>query len=153
MKHSPFGVKIFHKNFAGMSEKSNYISTNRSKHYLKCHLIFACKYRKKLLVGDLDHTRKSIMLSITSTSDFEIEVFQSDIDHIHFLIRYLPSLSVTSIVRKLKQESTIAIWQKYKNILSQNFWKEHTFWSDGYFVCSIGEASPDTISQYILSQG
>jgi len=26
-------------------------------------------------------------------------------------------------------------------------------WSDGFFVCSIGEASPDTIRQYILSQG
>lgn len=136
-----------------MSKKSNYVSTNRSKHYLKCHLIFVCKYRKKLLVGDLDNDMKSIMQSITSKADFEIEVFESDIDHIHFLIRYIPRLSVTSIVRKLKQESTIAIWQKHKNILSKNFWKEHTFWSDGYFVCSIGEASPDTVRQYILSQG
>lgn len=136
-----------------MSKKSNYVSTNRSKHYLKCHLIFVCKYRKKLLVGDLDNDMKSILLSITEKSDFEIEVFESDIDHIHFLIRYIPRLSVTSIVRKLKQESTIAIWQKHKNILSKNFWKEHTFWSDGYFVCSIGEASPETVRQYILSQG
>ncbi len=136
-----------------MSKKSNYISTNRSKHYLKCHLVFVCKYRKKLLVGDLDNDMKSIMQSITSKSDFEIEVFESDVDHIHFLIRYIPRLSVTSIVRKLKQESTIAIWQNHKNILSKNFWKEHTFWSDGYFVCSIGEASPDTVRQYILSQG
>lgn len=136
-----------------MSKKSNYISKNRSKHYLKCHLIFVCKYRKKLLVGQLKDDMRSILLNITSNSDFEIEVFESDIDHIHFLIRYIPRLSVTSIVRKLKQESTIAIWQKHKNILSKNFWKEHTFWSDGYFVCSIGEASPDTVRQYILSQG
>ncbi|MDE3214264.1 MAG: transposase [Bacteroidota bacterium] len=53
----------------------------------------------------------------------------------------------------MKQQSTIAIWQNHKNILSKNFWKEHTFWSDGYFVCSIGEARPDTVRQYILSQG
>ncbi|MDE3212118.1 MAG: IS200/IS605 family transposase, partial [Bacteroidota bacterium] len=65
----------------------------------------------------------------------------------------IPRLSVTSIVRKLKHQSTIAIWQNHKNILSKNFWKEHTFWSDGYFVCSFGEASPDTVRQYILSQG
>ena len=136
-----------------MSKKSNYVSTNRSKHYLKCHLIFVCKYRKKLLVGDLDNDMKSILLSITSKSYFEIEVFESDIDHIHFLVRYIPRLSVTSIVRKLKQESTVAIWQKHKNVLSKNFWEEHTFWSDGYFVCSIGEASPETVRQYILSQG
>ncbi|HEY4799458.1 MAG TPA: IS200/IS605 family transposase [Bacteroidia bacterium] len=136
-----------------MSKKSNYVSTNRSKHYLKCHLIFVCKYRKKLLIDALDNDMKAIMQSIASNSDFEIEVFESDIDHIHFLIRYIPRLSVTSIVRKLKQESTVAIWKLQKNILSKNFWKEHTFWSDGYFVCSIGEASPETVRQYILSQG
>lgn len=93
------------------------------------------------------------MQSITAKSDFEIEVFESNNDHIHFLIRYIPRLSVTSIVRKLKQQSTIAIWQKHQNVLSKHFWKEHTFGSDGYFVCSIGEASPDTVRQYILSQG
>ena len=142
---------MFHKNFATISKKSNYVSTNRSKHYLKCHLIFVCKYRKKLLIDALDNDMKAIMQSIASNSDFEIEVFESDIDHIHFLIRYIPRLSVTSIVRKLKQESTVAIWKLHKNILSKNFWKEHTFWSDGYFVCSIGEASPETVRQYILS--
>lgn len=136
-----------------MSKKSNYISTNRSKHYLKCHLIFVCKYRKPILVGQLNDGIKQIFQSIANSSDFEIEVFESDIDHIHFLVRYIPRLSVTSIVRKLKQESTVAIWQKHKNVLSKNFWEEHTFWSDGYFVCSIGEASPETVRQYILSQG
>ena len=90
--------------------KKNYVSTNRSKHYLKCHLILVCKYRKKLLVGDLNNDMKALIQSITEKADFEIEVFESDIDHIHFLIRYIPRLSVTSIVRKLKQQSTIAIW-------------------------------------------
>ncbi|WP_460764929.1 transposase [Niabella terrae] len=64
-----------------------------------------------------------MMQSITAKSDFEIEVFESDIDHIHFLIRYIPRLSVTSIVRKLKQESTIAIWQKHKTYCQRTFGK------------------------------
>ncbi|MBQ9159288.1 MAG: transposase [Erysipelotrichaceae bacterium] len=33
------------------------------------------------------------------------------------------------------------------------FWKEHTFWSESCFVCSIGEADPDTIRRYIENQG
>lgn len=99
-----------------MSKKSNYVSTNRSKHYLKCHLILVCKYRKRSLVGDLDKDMKAIMLSITSESDFEIEVFESDLDHIHFLIRYIPRLSVTSIVRwteAAKHHGNLAKVQKY----------------------------------------
>jgi len=136
-----------------MSKKSNYISTNRSKHYLKCHLIFVCKYRKTLLTHSLNQDMKEILLAIADRSDFDIELLESDRNHIHFLIRYLPRLSISSIVRRLKQKSTIAIWKKYSTFLSKHFWKEHTFWSDRYFVCSIGEASPNTIRQYILSQG
>jgi putative transposase len=72
-----------------MSKKSNYISTNRSKHYLKCHLIFVCKYRKKLLTGQLNDDIKHIFQSIANGSDFEIEVMETDLDHIHFLIRFV----------------------------------------------------------------
>ena len=71
-----------------MSKKSNYITTNRSKHYLKCHLIFVCKYRKPMLVGQLNDDIKQIFQSIADGSDFEIEVMESDID-------IFTSLSVT----------------------------------------------------------
>jgi putative transposase len=87
-----------------MSKKSNYITTNRSKHYLKIHLIFVCKYRKPLLIGNLNEDMKTILENITNNSDFSIEVMESDINHIHFLIRYIPRLSVSSIVRKLNQK-------------------------------------------------
>ena len=136
-----------------MSKKSNYITTNRSKHYLKCHLIFVCKYRKKLLVGQLNNDMKAILQSITDKSDFEIEVMETDQDHVHFLIRYIPRLSIAQIVRRLKQQSTLHIWQLHSVSLRKEYWYKDMFWIDGYFVCSIGEASPDTIREYILSQG
>ena len=91
-----------------MSKKLQYISTNRSN--LKCHLILVTKYRKKLLVGQLNDDIKQIFLSIADESDFEIEVFESDIDYIHFLIRYIPRLSISQLVRRLKQQSTLHIW-------------------------------------------
>jgi len=59
---------------------------------------------------------------------------------------FIPCLSVSSIVRKLKQESIKQIWSLYSDVLSQEFW------SDGYFVCSIGETSPETIREYIFSE-
>lgn len=131
----------------------SYSSKNRHKYYLKCHLIFACKYRKKLLVGEINDFIKQTCCIISLKSDFAIDIMEPDKDHMHFLISYPPSVSVTSIVRKLKQETTIAVWKKYKRLLSLHFWKEHTFWSDGYFVCSIREANPETIRRYIENQG
>ena len=105
-----------------MSKKSNYTSTNRSKHYLKCHLIFVCKYRKNILIGQLNDDIEHIFQSIADGSDFEIEVFESDIDHIHFLIRYIPHLSISQIVRRLKQESTRQIWLLHSVSLRQEYW-------------------------------
>ena len=77
----------------------------------------------------------------------------SDENHLHMLISMKPSISVSQIVRVLKQEYTVYIWKKYKSTLKQYFWKEHTFWSDGYFVASIGNANEKTIQKYIAEQG
>jgi putative transposase len=106
-----------------------------------------------MLVGQLNDDIKQIFQSIANGSDFEIEVMGSDIDHIHFLIRYIPRLSIAQMVRRLKQESTRQIWLLHPTILRKQYWYQNLLWSDGYFVCSIGEASPDTIREYILNQG
>lgn len=42
------------------------------------------------------------------------------------------------------------------NYFSKNrhkFYLKCHFWLDEYFVCSIGEANPDTIRKYIENQG
>ena len=48
--------------------------------------------------------------------------------------------------------STIEIWKLYPQ-LQRQFWNERTFWSDGYFVSSIGNVSEKTIKEYIEKQG
>ena len=130
-----------------------YQTTNRTKHNLKIHLIFVCKYRKKLLYGELNDFLKTIIFDIAKKSDFEIIEAETDKDHIHIMIQYIPRVSISSIVNRLKSVTTYRLWQKYRPFLKQHFWKENTFWTDGYFVCSIGEASPETIQRYIQNQG
>ncbi len=112
-------------------------TTNRAKHNLKVHLILVCKYRKRLLIE----------------SDFNIIEMESDIDHIHIMLQHIPRVSISSIVNRIKSITTHRIWEKHSNYLQKQFWKEKTFWSDGYFVCSVGEASPETIQNYIANQG
>lgn len=119
---------------------------------LKMHLIFVCKYRKKLLVK-FGEPAKDIFLRIQEGKDFEILVMEVDTDHIHFLIEYEPTVSVTQIIRCLKQESTKLLWNSFAPYLSKCFWREHTFWSDGYFASSVGDVSAETVSKYIESQG
>ena len=35
----------------------------------------------------------------------------------------------------------------------QKFFKEHTFWTDRYFVCSVGNVSEKMLKRYIENQG
>jgi putative transposase len=128
----------------------NYAKEDHHKYSLKVHLIFVVKYRKKILKGNLCKDLKNILLN-QQTLKFKIEIMETDLDHIHLLVDYSPTISVSSIVRKLKQMTSYYIWKKYD--LSSYFWKEHSFWSNGYFACSIGEESTETIKKYIKSQG
>ena len=130
-----------------------YISKNLSKFLIKYHIIFVCKYRKQLLVGAVEYDMKKIMRHISEMSDFDIEVMETDKDHLHMMVRSDPKLSPLQIVRRLKQMSTSAVWKKYRDFLRHNFYKEHTFWTDGYFVSSIGNVSQETIKKYIENQG
>ncbi|MEN0658648.1 IS200/IS605 family transposase [Caldifermentibacillus hisashii] len=129
-----------------------YISENHSKHLLICHLIFVCKYRKKLLLKVGDDIKTEIE-SIANHYGWQIIEREIDQDHIHILIRYSPKWSILEIVRLLKQLTTYRMWQKHNEYLSQHFWKERTFWSDGYFFCSVGNISKEIIQKYIQEQG
>ena len=130
-----------------------YISKNHSKFLIKFHIILVCKYRKQLLVGAVEYDMKKIMRHISEMSDFDIEVMETDKDHLHMMVRSEPKLSPLQIVRRLKQMSISAVWKKYRDFLRHNFYKEHTFWTDGYFVSSIGNVSQETIKKYIENQG
>lgn len=130
-----------------------YISKNHSKFLIKYHIILVCKYRKQLLVGAVEYDMKKIMRHISEMSDFDIEVMETDKNHLHMMVRSEPKLSPLQIVRRLKQMSTSAVWKKYRDFLRHNFYKEQTFWTDGYFVSSIGNVSQETIKKYIENQG
>jgi putative transposase len=95
-----------------------------------------------VLVGQLNDDAKRIFESIASNSDFEMEVMETDRDQVHFLTGYIPGLSITQIVRRLKQESTRQLWLLHPSLLRKQYWYQRILWSDGYFACSIGEASP-----------
>ena len=132
----------------------DYISQNHSKHLLMCHLIFSCKYRKKLLIRYKKEV-KQIFYDVAEEKDLNIIEMEVDKDHVHILIQYPPTKSILEVVRLLKQISTYRIWRQNDNhiYLRKHFWKEKTFWEDGYFACSIGQVSKDIIEKYIQNQG
>jgi len=74
------------------------------------HLIFVCKYRKKLL-SVFGEDIKLLMYRIAEEHDFGIMEVEVDKDHIHLLVEYNPTQSILQIVRHLKQISTYRVWR------------------------------------------
>lgn len=129
-------------------------SKNHSKFLIKYHIIFVCKYRRQVLKNVvLDESVKQVLFDIANESDFNIEVMETDKDHVHILVSSIPRLSPLQIVRKFKQESTYRIWKLHSDILRRIYWKEHTLWTDGFFVSTIGNVSQETVKHYIENQG
>lgn len=76
----------------------NYKSKNHSKFILTYHIIFVCKYRKKLLIKYGEDV-KEIMFDISKDYDFTIKEMKTDKDHIHLMIESVPKISPLQIVR------------------------------------------------------
>jgi len=127
-------------------------SKNSCTFLLQYHLIFVCKYRKWVLTPIRDKVLRT-MNEISETYQFVIHTQEIDKDHIHLLIETEPTVCPSQICRVLKQESTIRLWRQFPKYLRKFYWKENTLWSDGYFVSTIGNASEETIRNYIETQG
>lgn len=135
-----------------------YTSNNHWKGLLQYHIIFVCKYRRKVFINENIITdMKLIMENISKKYDFKIitqEIDSNKPDHWHgLIICEKPTISPQMIIHVLKQQSTFEIWKKYSSHLKQFYWKKHEIWTSGYFCSTIGNASSETIQKYIENQG
>jgi putative transposase len=116
-------------------------------------LIFVCKYRRKLLSQEISNDIKELSYQICNKHNVTIKEMETDKDHIHYLIETEPTISISKIVNLMKSYTTFHIWKSHYSYLRKNFWYENTFWTDGYFVCSVGNVSENTLRKYIENQG
>lgn len=103
-------------------------------------------------MGDIRDFILNKVLEISKKNDFIVDEINSDFNHLHILIDFNPNITIKSIVRVIKQETTFHVWKNFNNILINNFFRKKTFWSDGYFVCSIGYNTNDIVKNYIKNQ-
>lgn len=131
-------------------------SNNHSRHLILFHLIFASKYRRRIFENkEFGEALKSKFTDISSKYDFEIDAIDLDYskpDHIHVLVRSVPTLAPYQIVKMLKQESNKWTCDNYSSWLRKFYWKSNHLFSRGYFVGSVGNVSADQVHQYLESQ-
>ena len=123
-----------------------------NKNLLMVHIILVTKYRKSLLTGEFRDSIKQYVYDTCVRYHWYIRRMETDKDHLHILLQYKPSDSITGIVSLLKQHSTYHAWKDFPYMLKTHYWKERTLWSDGYFAASVGQVSQAAIERYIENQ-
>lgn len=132
--------------------KKSYKTYGHAKTNLRYHVIFSTKFRRKCLSGIRRQVLDSFEYS-EKISDFSIMKMELDKDHIHFLLEFKPSLSIQSVVNRLKRVSTNYLYKICDSHLRRFYTGKNYLWTGGYFVSTIGEISEKILMKYIENQG
>ena len=124
-------------------------SLAHTKWECKYHVVFAPKYRRKAIYGNIKQDIGKMLRKLCEYKQIEIIEAEACADHIHMLLRIPPKYSVAQIMGYLKGKSSLMIFEKYAN-LKYKYGNRH-FWCRGYYVSTVGR-NKRAVENYIKNQ-
>ena len=124
-------------------------SLSHSKWECKYHIVFAPKFRRKVIYGQLKRDIANILSMLCKRKGVEIVEAEMCPDHVHMLVRPPSNISVSSFMGYLKGKSTLMIFERHAN-LKYKYGNRH-FWCRGYYVDTVGK-NAKKIQEYIRNQ-
>src|SRR5438552_6303210 len=111
--------------------------SNHCAYHTHYHIVFPVKYRKLLLSKEATTRLKEIANGIGERYEIEFEQIGCDGDHIHILCSFHPKYSIGEVVRKFKSITARELFKSFPG-LRKELWGG-SFWSEGYYVATVGE--------------
>ena len=123
--------------------------TSHSSYRCEYHIVFAPKYRRKVIYQELRKDIGEILRKLCSEMRVEIIEAEACLDHIHMLVSIPPYLSIAQFVGILKSKSTLMIFDRHANLKYK--YVSRSFWCRGYYVDTVGK-NAKIIKEYIKNQ-
>ena len=114
----------------------------------KYHIVWCPKYRRKVLVDEVERRLKEIIIDQAEKLNAEIIEMEIMPDHVHILVEVDPQYGIHRFVKKLKGVSSRILRGEFKHLTT----KLPTLWTNSYFVSTVGGTPLKVIKQYIESQ-
>lgn len=130
-----------------MSKDTN--SLTHTKWNCKYHIVFAPKYRRKIIYGKLKRDIGAILRELCRWKQVEIIEAEMCRDHVHMLVEIPPKMSVSGFVGFLKGKSSLLIHERHGNLKYK--YGNRSFWCRGYYVDTAGK-NAKRIAEYIQNQ-
>ena len=124
-------------------------SLSHTKWECKYHIVFAPKFRRKVIYGKIRADIGHILSELCKRKGIEIIEAEACLDHIHMFVRKPPKYSVYEIMGYLKGKSSLMIFERHAN-LKYKYGNRH-FWCRGYYVDTVGK-NAKKIQEYIQNQ-
>lgn len=120
-----------------------------SSYRCQYHIVFAPKYRRKAIYGELRADIGKIIRKLCNEKKVELIEAEACPDHIHMLVSIPPYMSISQFMGYLKSKSALMIFDRHAN-LKYKYGNRH-FWAIGYFVDTVGK-NEKVIKEYIRNQ-
>ena len=118
-----------------MSEDTN--SLAHTKWNCKYHVVFAPKYRRKIICGKLRREIGAILRELCRWKEVKIIEAEMCIDHVHMLVEIPPKMSVSGFMGFLKGKSSLLIHERHGNLKYKH--GNRSFWCRGFYVDTAGK--------------
>jgi putative transposase len=112
------------------------------------HLIWATKYRRKVLVGSVEVRLEEVLKMIAENHCYQLLTARVHHgDHVHVFVSVKPKVSISDVVSVLKSNSARLLFLEFPQIRLR-LWGGH-LWSEGYAVRTAGVVTSAKIEEYI----
>ncbi len=126
----------------------NYKSNNNVVYSCKYHVVWCPKYRRKVLVDDVEVRLKELLKE--TCAELNVEIIEMEImpDHVHLLLEVDPQFGIHRAVKAMKGHSSRVLRSEFRSLRT----RLPSLWTNSYFVSTVGGASLSVIKQYIENQ-
>ena len=125
-----------------------YKANNNITYPCKYHVLWRPKYRRDVLVGDVEKRLKTIIADVCQKRDAELIELETMPDHVHLLVEVDPQYGIHRLIKEIKGLSSRLLRSEFKHLTT----RMPTLWTNSYFVSTVGGAPLSVIKQYIENQ-
>lgn len=123
-------------------------SNNNVVYRCAFHVVWCPKYRRPVIIGDVDARLKQLITDVCAERDCNIIELETMPDHVHLLVECDPQYGIHRLVKQIKGRSSRVLREEFPHLKS----RLPTLWTNSYFVATVGGATLEVVKQYVANQ-
>ena len=135
-----------------MEIKQDHVHKSHNKSALLYHLVCPVRYRRKAITDEVEKTIAATCREISERYEIHFTEVGTDLDHVHFLIQSVPTLSPKQIAQTVKSIIARQVFRQNPEV-KKMLWGGK-FWTSGYYINTVGlYGGKAMIQNYVKQQG